>query len=540
MVLESQARAGVPRRLLAIAALMIPCAEAAAQSPWEGLRRGRHDVGFRVMQTWDRGRTRSAPADFSGRRAAGEMGVPVRLAVWYPALRSRGARPMTVLDLRLVGVHDAEHWRADARNPFAALSAADSAAAVEDAVRAARRVSDADTARAELRGEVVVARPVASYRDAAPARGSFPVAVVEGDASITNTSVLAEYLATHGWIVVVTASRTTASLPLEASEPRIPVEMGVRGIEHAVAAASSLPSADPSRLVVVGVNFAGLAALEYQMRYMRASAVVTINGSETFGHRAPVLRSSPWFDAARIRVPVLNVHWDQPGAPPADRGYLEALKYADRRSLVVRGLDHTGLIGNPLAHPTATPARRIGYAYLVRAIHATAARAVGDSAEDFLGGAPDAHGFPADIVRELWHRPPLPAVPTRAEFAEILWERRDTATATRLFREARSRDSPAQLFNEIDMGVYAFRHQRLGRLDDALAVHRLTLEAYPDSYRARGDLGALLLVRGDTAGAVRELRAALDLVARATTLSADERAAQERALRTRLARLPRE
>jgi hypothetical protein len=472
-----------------------------------------------------------------GRRTEADIAVPVQLAVWYPAARSRSARPMTMLDLRLVGVHDAQHGRVDARNLFAAPSAADSAAAIDDAVRAVRRVSDADTTRAEMRGEVVVAQPLASYRGATPARGSFPVAVIEGDASITNTSVIAEHLATHGWIVIVSASRTSASMPLEASEPRIPIEMGVRGIEHAVAAASSLPAADPGRLVVIGVNFAGLAALEFQMRYMRASAVVTINGPETVDDRARMLRASPWFDAARIRVPILNVHWDQPGGNLANRTYLEALKYAHRRSLVVRGLDHAGLIGNPLAYPTATPARRTGYAYLIRAIHATVARAVGDTAADFLGRAPESQGFPADVVKELWQRPALAAVPTRAEFAEILWDRRDVARAARLFREVRARDSTVQLFNEIDMGVYAFRYQRLGRVDDALSIHRLTLEGYPSSHSARGGIGALLLMRGDTAAGVREFETALDLLARATTLSVEERDAQVRALRARLERL---
>jgi hypothetical protein len=272
---------------------------------------------------------------------------------------------------------------------------------------------------------------------------------------------------------------------------------------------------------------------------MRAFAVVTINGSETIDNRGQWLLTSPWFDAARIRVPVLNVHYDQPGSSPANRGYLEALKYADRRSLVVRGLDHAALIGNPLVFPTATPARRTGYAYLIRAIHATIGRAVGDTAADVLARSPGTWGFPADIVKELWHRPALPAIPTRAEFAEILWDRQDIAGATRLFRDARARDSTARLFTEIDMEVFAFRYRRLGRLDDAQAVLRLTLDAYPDSYRTHNEMGSLLLARADTAGAVRELEMALDLLSRNSTVTADEKAGLERGWRARLGQLRR-
>ena len=382
----------------------------------------------------------------------------------------------------------------------------------------------------------VAALPTSSFRDAPQARGAFPVAVIEGDASIANRSVLAEYLATHGWIVVVSASRTAASLPLEASEPRLAIETGVRGIEHAVHTAASLAGADPGRLVVIGVNFAGLAALEYQMREMRALALVTINGSETIGDRARALRESPWYDAPRVRVPVLNVHFDQPGAPPANRAYLESLHYAERRSLVVRGLDHAGLVGNPLVYPLATRARRVGYAFLVRSIHATLTRAVGGTMDDVLARPPEA-GFPPDIVKALWERRALPAIPTRAEFAEVLWDRQDVASAVRLFRDARARDSTALPFRETDMGIFASRYQRLGRVDDGESVLRLALQGHPGSYVLRNDLGTLLLSRGDTAAALREYESALAIMRNATTLPAEERAEYARDWRARIERL---
>jgi tetratricopeptide (TPR) repeat protein len=114
-----------------------------------------------------------------------------------------------------------------------------------------------------------------------------------------------------------------------------------------------------------------------------------------------------------------------------------------------------------------------------------------------------------------------------------VWDKQDVARATSLFRAARERDSTVRMFTEAEMGVYRFRYLRAGRADDALAVSRLVVEGYPASYRARDDLGTLLLQRGDTAGAMREFEIALERL-----LGADAaNAALARDWSARLARL---
>jgi hypothetical protein len=129
----------VHHRWILAAAVPLLVSAGHAQSLPDSLRLGPDAAGFRVIHTWDRGRTRKPAADFSGGPARGEIGVPVRFAVWYPATRSRSARPITMLDLRLVGVHDAEHGRIDVANPFVVPSRSDSVAAIDDAVRIASR-----------------------------------------------------------------------------------------------------------------------------------------------------------------------------------------------------------------------------------------------------------------------------------------------------------------------------------------------------------------------------------------------------------------
>lgn len=498
-----------------------------AQSPaWGDLRPGAYAAGFRLVETWDYGRALQPPTDFTGRPAAGPTAVPMQLGVWYPAVRTAAA-PMTFFDLALAVQH---------RQRFATPTAADSAAARREIGQIAS-LSGGDSAQRAAAVARTLARATASVGNARAARGSFPVAVIATGGWVGATTVLAEYLATHGWIVVATASQTTSSGGQQVTEPAFAVDVGLNAIEFAVAWAQRFPGADPTRLGVVGVNFDGLSALEYQLRYMRAAAVVTINGWETIEDRAAVLRSSPWYDATRVRVPVLNVHWDEPGSAPAEYRFLAGLKYAERRSLVIAGLDHFGLVLNPLAYTFSSPAQRTGHQYLVRLVHATLVSSTGGRTDGFAERAPAEFGFPATLLKEDWRRPALPPVPTRSEFFEILAEQNDLATATRLFRDARSRDSTVQLFTEGDAGLAAFRYQRAGRLDDAIAVGHLTVEAYPQSSRARNTLGNALLARADTGGALREFAAALALLEASTTMVPEEKAEQARVWREKVARL---
>lgn len=519
-------------RTILVALLLAGSSPAHAQSPqWDDLKPGAYGAGFRMIETFDRGRTVKPPTDYAGRTATEAPGVPMQLGVWYPAVRRPGSRPMSYFEL-LLAVRE--------RPTFGPQTAADSAA-TRQFVTQTVGFAGGDTTRSDARPAAVLSRATASLRGAPPARGKFPVVILASGGAIGGTTVLAEYLATHGWIVVSTQGQTLASGALQPTEPALAIDVGVNAIAFALATAHTISNADAGRVGVIGFNFDSFSALDYQARYMRASVLVTINGWESIDQRAETLRNSLWYDPARIRVPVLNIHWDERGAAPANLTYLESLKYSERRNITISGLDHFGLIGNPLAYQYAKPAHRSGYQYLIRAVHATLANAIAGSNDVvrdlFLSRPPAEAGFAPDVLKNSWSRPALPPVPTRAEFFEIIGDRRDLQTATRLFREARTRDSTVQLFSESEMNLAAFRFQRAGQLDNAIAVHRLAVDAYPKSSNARNGLGNMLLLRADTAAAVREFEAAITLLDANSVMSAEEKANQARVWREKIARL---
>ncbi len=508
-------------------AFLVP-ATLASQSPqWGDLRPGAFAAGFRMVETFDRGRTEGPAVDFRGKRDTVAAGVPMQLGIWYPAVKSAQASPMRHFDLALATLH---------RERFGPRTVRDTADTRREVAQIVR-LATSDTSQIEAQVSRTLTQLTASYASATPARGSFPVAVIAAGGWLGGTTVLAEYLASHGWMVVATAGQTARSGAFQVNQPALAVDAGVNAIAFAVAHASALPGADLSRLSLIGVNFDSFSALEYQMRHMRASAVVTINGWETIEDRAAVLRASAWYEPTRLRVPMLNIHWDQPGSAPANRRFLEELKYAERRSFVIEGLDHSGLILNPLSVTSVSAQVRLGHQYLIRAVTAVLTRANGGSDEQFVERAPAAVGFSGVVLKDSWSRAALPAVPTRAEFFDIIGNRQDLTMATQIYREARGRDSTAQLFSEGDMNLASFRFQRAGRLGDAVAVQQLSVDAYPASHLARNGLGNARLAAADTAGAVREFESALALLDANPTLSAADKATQAGIWRAKIQRL---
>lgn len=515
---------------IGLALTLLPAAplQLASQGPERGhLPAGDYAPGFRLVERHDQGRTLTPATDFAGHRAEGVSGVPMQLGIWYPTARKTSARPMTYLEMALATAH---------RERFGPLTAEDSAATIREVGQMARNAG-ADTTGPESRPAVTLTRRTASVRNASPAPGTFPVVVIGTGGWLGATTVLAEYLASHGWIVVATAGQTATSSAAQVTEPAVAIDAGLNAIEFALAYASTLPNADPARLALIGFNFDSFSALEFQARYMRALVVVTINGWETIDDRAEVLRTSPWYAPARLRVPLLNVHWDEAGSGPQNTTFLEGLRYAERRSLVISGLNHFGLIGNPLAYPFSSARQGTGYQYLMRAVHSALTSGIGAGEDGFFSRSPAESGYPADIISDQWYRSALPPVPTRQEFFEIIGNRQDLGTATRLFRQARERDSTVQLFTEGDMNLAAFRFQQASRLEDAVAVHRLTLEGYPTSHLAHNGLGNVLLARGDTAGAVGEFETAVELLEANATVPVARKEEQARVWRQKIGRL---
>ncbi len=200
------------------------------------------------------------------------------VAVWYPA--NGGGAAMTLAD----------YYSAPERRGLAeGLTRARVSAAAVDA----------------MFGAVMAGR-----RGAAPRAGRFPVVLIgQGNAQgPADQAVLAEYLASHGYVVATTPS-PMASTPMT-SEDQVGgmADRQARELEAALTVIAGWPSADVTRVGAVGHSFGARATLLLAMRETRVAAVVSLDGGIGTATAAASFRAAPSFDAARARAPILHYY----------------------------------------------------------------------------------------------------------------------------------------------------------------------------------------------------------------------------------------
>src|SRR5688500_5453162 len=260
--------------------------------------RGPHGVGYQVINHWDSTRAVAPTRDFEGRRNASARATPMQVSVWYPAVA--GGTPMRRADYFAVSAK---------RETLTPVTEAD--------IRAASQ-NDVGTARFQLGIELppriadsLARLPVAAVRDARPADGRFPLIV----AALGGPSGgIAEYLASHGYVVVSTPD-LGATATAQVNRPLVAIETATRNMEVIHGLARRLAFVDDARLGLLGVNFGGLAALTHQMRNMSADAVVSLDGWELKAGSSSSLLSSPYYEPSRVRVPFLGFSQDNAPNP---------------------------------------------------------------------------------------------------------------------------------------------------------------------------------------------------------------------------------
>ncbi len=470
---------------------------------WGSLDPGRYDVGFLLAAEYDHSRRVAPRVDFEGRPNVGPLAMPMPVAVWYPARPARRPR-MQYGTFAALGAK---------RTDPTPVTPSDRRAAIDNMRGFAAFAFGREIPESLMRA--VDTTPTSAIRDAVPASGRFPVVLAATDGSIAAATVLFEYLASHGLVVMAVPSRRSYAT-LQVSRPNVVVEARVRDLELLLDRARRYAFIDTNRIAVLGVNFDGMAALAFQMKNMAARAVVSVDGWEGKAGSTGTLSSSLHYDPRRLRVPYLVVLQDEQSPPPGlrlDRTAFDAMRYAARQWLVLRSMTHAYLIGNPLVYPGVPTDKRESYELLVRGTHRFLEAAVAQPAtipDPVLAEAAGANSG----VKELVRADARPAVPDDAELERLVMVDRAVDKVTAILRSGRQVDSTFVLFPQETMALYAFRFTRLNDLPFAIRLLELNAEAFPRSWSAADALGDGYREAGDTTRAVAAWSRARDLLDR--------------------------
>jgi hypothetical protein len=472
--------------------------QSVAPRQWGALMPGRYGVGFRLAPQYDQSRRIAPQVDFEGTRRQGSTAMPLPVAIWYPAVRTRSSTPLQYGTFAALGSK-----RAD----LTPVTPADRAAAVASMRSFAgfafgRQISEASMSAVDT-------TTTGAVRDAPPAAGRFPVILAAMDGSVASATVLFEYLASQGFVVMAVPSQASYAT-VQVSRPAVVVNARVRDLEFLLDRARTYSFVDTARVAVLGVNFDGMAALAFQMKNMAARAVMSLDGWEGKQSIIETVRSELSYDPRRMRVPYFVVLQHEPQPPPGlrlDRTIFDAMRYSERQWLVLNAMTHAYLIGNPVVYPDVPPEKRAAYEYLVRATHRFLATALVDSSRDLAEADPRLDS--STLVKETVHVAASPAVPDDAELERLIMIDRAVDKVATIVPRERVTDSSFALFPEQTMALFAFRFTRGNDRAYALRLRELNAEAFPRSWTAADALGDTYRDAGDTAKALASYTRAL-------------------------------
>ena len=479
-------------------------------SLWGELEAGEWPIGFQVLQIVDPGRAIGDRRTSTGDGAA-FVPRPLQVSIWYPAGDGDGD-PMRFRDyLRLALSERGTEPAATSRSPQPA----------DDASIFCRflmgDLCSPERSRAQL--ESLFSEAVAARREARAAAGRFPLVLfAQGNSDAAfNHALLAELVASHGFIVATTPSPTRILARGDV------VEDGARDLERVLDALFDRPGVDRRRLALLGFSLGGNSVGKLLLRHPGFSAVVSLDSGfgSTFG--TPALRAVPEYAMGRNR-PIAILHASR-GSEREDLGVIESFAYAERYVARLEGLEHfnftsRGMLAGRLSAQAFEPRWLIGGDAAKRGYETVGRLVVWFLRGEVLGheasrSALRALAGPSASLPELSslnYTPGLrPAVPSEDGFLELI-RGNGVEAGVDLYQRARKRNPQLVLFAEQAVNRLAYsEYLSHGRGEEAVALFRLITEAYPASANAWDSLGEGLETLGEIDAAIRSYEKSLAL-----------------------------
>jgi len=306
-------------------------AMAAPPATWGTLTPGRHPVGFELRIELDT--TRPYGASYQCAAGCSIKPRPIVLAIWYPAEVPPGAPTMNYGDYLDIPSSNAE------LKPFIArLSRYNREEVIRYALEQSPEVPLSAAAKEQLRR--LLAMPMAAVRGAPQRGGRFPLVLYHSGlgGTIDENAVLAEYLASHGYVVVASAFQAEDATVLNIDWD---LERSKRDLTFVLRSMLAWPQVDASRVAVMGQSFGAQSALSFAMANQTLSAVISIDSTiENAPPDHPFVR----MDRFRYHLDRENdLHTPLLAFATHDRGwwFLDKFKYSDRYYITLEEIEHS-------------------------------------------------------------------------------------------------------------------------------------------------------------------------------------------------------
>lgn len=286
---------------------------------WGHLEKGPYGVGFRSMNRLDS--TRKSPTFMEGR--------PLQISIWYPAQRDTSRTRMkyknyfslSTIELSAKTLSDSEQAAAIEKYKQMVLSAGVEANAFDTWMNGLMK----------------------AVRNAPPVAGTFPlVLIAQGNFhSAHHQAILAEYLASHGYVAATVPSQTRISGPMQREEDALAsAEEQMDDLNFLLQFMSRQLQVDAQRLALIGHSFGGRSTLLLTERGVRATALLSLDGGAGLKSALGMIRQASYFDPASMKIPFLHCYQDSDASVFPDLTLIHSFDNSDRFIVKFSGTNH--------------------------------------------------------------------------------------------------------------------------------------------------------------------------------------------------------
>jgi tetratricopeptide (TPR) repeat protein len=293
------------------------------------LEMGQYDIGFTTFYEYDRSRPFireqiKLPSDQ-------KIGRPIQINVWYPA--KEGKEFLTILDYFKLTTKEID-FKADISS-------------VSEVVKAVKR-EQINSHGIEINEEGLVKflkekKVMKAGLNATPSNGKFPIIII-GPETAFKWCFLAEFLASHGYVVVMTPKTGSSEKLPDFERTLFEKEAFIRAVQAShsdlqfvTSFIKELPYTDGSKLGLFGYSSNISDGLGLITRGVNFDAIVSLEGSIGGYTGGEVLSMSPFYSPYAITQPLLHIFSPSFGF---NDYWISQYKYCERTLIATYDIRH--------------------------------------------------------------------------------------------------------------------------------------------------------------------------------------------------------